>query len=828
MPCSVKVFASISLLITSCLLFQGCSEPEGLTLVKRGKTDYVISIDPSAPASVRMAASDLKDYFEKVGDVSFNIVENSQVPDSRYISLGTTAASEAAGLNASTIPMDGFMMVTRGKNLFILGPDTPDGQVNSKGGTNNGTSNGVYTFIEEFLCVRWLMPGETGEEYDAKKTIRIPLLDRTDHSRFDFRTVPQRDTGPLEDEWDRRMKLYKVAPMEHNHNWIQTVPASLYDEHPEWFAMHDGKRTPPIGNYKLETTNQEMVQYFAGRIMETFRKNPQRRWYSLSPSDGRSWSESPESLALTETEPNGNPSVTPLILTFYNDVARIVGKEFPDHMLGGYIYGNFRYPPSDGLEVEPNLAFMIPNGPAYGFKLYRPSVQEDWASRIWIPEWSELSKKYGFDIYYYDLPISLVQPDGIVTPPAPDLLNFTFKGMVKYGFKGGFVYGRRNWPAYAPGNYAIARLNWDPTLDAHEILDDFYRAAYGEEGGAYVGKFFHLLDSAFNRFYNENQSASYTLNEDHLKEIYAANYSALEGWYLKAAEAKKKPSQQRRLELLGQVLSLLQWNLRDYGFVSPGYNSPLTLNNDQIDELLSGQDEVLRLTGEIDPGPIGWKVEMMPPLTGAGSHEVTPVPVSSGMTMLLHVHEEGQVKIHVPAFDRKAEFIQYLVSGETGEKIATGVVARGRTFRFEGKAGNNYLLTIPARNATGKVEVEGAAVAYRTTGKTGLQIDGAFLDGPAIMYFYVPEGTRSFNLILGKRREGTKAELFSPGGRKAGELDARRQNAAHLLIRGNQVQSGFWKVVLEKSDGIAMLSLGDQLPQWITPDPGRPLKVTDK
>ncbi|HZK62074.1 MAG TPA: hypothetical protein VFC41_08345 [Anaerovoracaceae bacterium] len=43
--------------------------------------------------------------------------------------------------------------------------------------------------------------------------------------------------------------------------------------------------------------------------------------------------------ALTEKDPEGNISYIPLVLKFYNDVARIVGKEFPDHKPGGYIYG---------------------------------------------------------------------------------------------------------------------------------------------------------------------------------------------------------------------------------------------------------------------------------------------------------------------------------------------------------------------------------------------------------------------------------------------------------------------------------------------------------
>ena len=143
----------------------GCANQNNIPLTRKGKTSYSIYVDTSAPESVRDAAYDLKNYFIKVTGASPEIVVTNQAPSTPFISLGNTSAAISAGLNTSVIPDDGFRIVTRDSNLFILGPDTPTGTVNNSGGVSNGTSNGVYTFIEDWLGVQWLMPGESGEEY---------------------------------------------------------------------------------------------------------------------------------------------------------------------------------------------------------------------------------------------------------------------------------------------------------------------------------------------------------------------------------------------------------------------------------------------------------------------------------------------------------------------------------------------------------------------------------------------------------------------------------------------------------------------------------------
>lgn len=468
----------IGLLLLAFCAF-ACVKQGKIKVIKNKKTKYSILVDPDAPESVNLAAQELKSYFKKVTGISPEILISNQSDHNLFISLGQTYALKAAGINLSDIPNDGFRIFTKEKNIYIFGPDTPTGGTNDLGGISNGTANGVFTFIEDYLGVQWLMPGELGEEYTPMRSIIIPTIDRIEFSPFNYRVVSFRSSGTLEEEWDRHQKLGKVANVSHNHSWQQTITPSYYDKHPEFFAKLNGKPVIPTGNYKLETTNPELVQAFADVILERFRNDTTLKWYSLSPSDGGGFSDSYASKALTEKDPHGNISYTPLVLKFYNDVARLVGKEFPDHKLGGYIYGQYRYPPAAGLpKLESNLALMLV-GYTHHWRLYRPDhpgINEELMSK-----WGESAEKDGFDLYFYDYPISLMMPNAMICSPTPDHLNFIFHRLKKYNFKGAYIYGNPVWPVFGAGNYIIAKLFWNPEQDAHELLEFYCKKAYGSE-----------------------------------------------------------------------------------------------------------------------------------------------------------------------------------------------------------------------------------------------------------------------------------------------------------------------------------------------------------
>jgi len=99
-------------------------------------------------------------------------------PADPMICLGDNPTTEKAGFSASKLNHDSFRIVTKGKNLFIFGKDTPD-KFPWRGWESMGTIFGVCEFLESVVGVRWLMPGELGEEIPKHEELKVQEMDQT-------------------------------------------------------------------------------------------------------------------------------------------------------------------------------------------------------------------------------------------------------------------------------------------------------------------------------------------------------------------------------------------------------------------------------------------------------------------------------------------------------------------------------------------------------------------------------------------------------------------------------------------------------------------------
>ncbi len=296
----MRIILSVCAIIIASALVGRC---QPVALVQDGASDFAIYHAPDAPPSVVAAAADLQRYIEEASGARLEIVTE---PASPAIILGA-----AAGLDLADVPLEGFRIVTSEGNILIAGPDTGEGEYTLQGGTSNGTRNGVDAFLEQFVGVRWLMPTEIGESVPRTETITVPETDITDAPFFLNRRVPytQERTDAVR-QWWARQRLGWSLYLNHGHNFRRTIPAELYDEHPDYFPMFDGVRVPPTGRYKLCLSNPELIRAFADRVIEYFDNNPTSTCYSLSPSDSAGWCQCPNCQALYEEDPNGNLSVT--------------------------------------------------------------------------------------------------------------------------------------------------------------------------------------------------------------------------------------------------------------------------------------------------------------------------------------------------------------------------------------------------------------------------------------------------------------------------------------------------------------------------------------
>src|SRR5690606_23108299 len=117
------------------------------------------------------------------------------------ISIGENRYATAAGIDNKDIPFDSFHITTKNGNVYIIGNDTPvDGYADLRG-KSYGSASGVYTFLEDYLDVRWLMPGDIGRDVPAKSTFTIPELDRHEQPLFTMRRLPHTLTNANETQY---------------------------------------------------------------------------------------------------------------------------------------------------------------------------------------------------------------------------------------------------------------------------------------------------------------------------------------------------------------------------------------------------------------------------------------------------------------------------------------------------------------------------------------------------------------------------------------------------------------------------------------------------
>jgi len=700
-----------------------------LMLADNSKSTFTIVLSADALPVNRAAAEEFQKCVELATGAKLPLRDDRQEIQTPIISLGNTRYLNTAGIDFSKIPYDGFRIITQAGNLYIIGNDTPDGGHTDTVGTSCGTANGVYTFLENYLNVRWLMPGDLGRDVPRKSTFTLDEINRTETPVFTMRRLPHVLTNQNErqfeqiKQWENRQKLGGSTWFSFNHNWLETVKPELFKTHPDWFAMIDGKRVAPHDVYgKIETTNPEVIHYFAQKAIETLKKSTRPNTFSLSPSDGRGWSESPESRALYDPSPNtvfdpeakpGLPSMSSLVLKWYHDVSQIVAKEYPQGRLAGYIYADYLYPPVKlKMELPDNFIPVIAPSFDYGYGLYRPKTQKQF--QYVMSAWQKVVPEKW---YCFDLPNTLFRQHnneigggnfpgstGIVTPAAPDILNRYFSTLIQNNIKGVYLYGSNSWSNAAISNYIVAKMEWNPKLNANDLQREWLNRAYGNAAGEKMGLFYERLNTLFRTYYQKNSDVSYLLTQDMLKNVYAAHYQELESLFLDAKNQQMTQPQAQRLALIENNLIVLQWRLRQAGFLTNKISSPLQRSDDEVIQLLQADypdfalfPGIVRSQNISDvvaiPKPYPWKVQVGESALTA-QNKFTQLAEN---TILIYAQKSGEVQIDPKAIDHGKYFSSYLVQDAAGREVTGGIFNKGKPIVFSVKAGNAYYLLLPQR-----------------------------------------------------------------------------------------------------------------------------------
>ena len=589
-----------------------------LTLADGGRSAFVIYLDAAAPQSVQLAAQELQRVLKASTGAELPVQTSPATP---MVCLGDNAASRQCGLNSEGMAQDAFRVVTRNGNLYILGNDT---QTARRGGISRGTLFGTCDFLERRVGVRWLLPGEVGEEIPRHDRLIVAALDLRDQPDFPFRYLDDiQDRRPGQGkipntprEWVFRQKLLwsgEGRRMDHGHAWDEYLKPAEWEAHPEWMAADDsGKRRSfvarPAG-VKYCTTNPQLVQAFANGVIAWLDTHPTWPTASISPADGGDFCECPECRKLVTQDPYDRPSYTNNILKFYNDVARIVGQKHPDRPLAGYVYYNYMYPPAEPTRMEPNVRLVMAPLNYYGYGLYKPVYRAEFA-RV-IEGWLKVTPNF----VYHNYSNWMRSFNGAPLPVARDILKLELPTIKKSGGQGAEMLGVGAWGYGGPTNYVYAKQLWHADADVEKLFDEWLRLAYGP-GWRAMRRVYELTEAGM-KARKEAESPRYKgemyeVNYDVIEKVYLPIFPEMERLYQEALAKAATDKQRARIAMFGDNLVQLHYNMRQAGMAVPDpVKSLFYRTEDQYRQFLADTETTLSLYadhGKRFTGPI-WKGE---------------------------------------------------------------------------------------------------------------------------------------------------------------------------------------------------------------------------
>lgn len=459
-----------------------------LYIVEDGESDYYIVTADNHDECIDTAAEELQTYIEKISGAKLGIVPESALPEGAdAVYLGETALSDTVECDYSSIKEDGFLLYSDGENFIIRGEDS------------RGTLFGVYTFLEEYLGVRWFTP--TLERVPESDDIVIDkALSRVVEPSF---AVRRNDTMGTNEAYRARTRMnvsfHKNATKYGgtltyslwDASLITLVPKSLFAEHPEYFAMDEN------GNRHTDhvcMTNPDVLDLVVKNCREIMTNATNgAKFIHIGQDDNINYCHCENCEALYEKY--GAVSAPTLIFT--NNLADILGPEFPDYTFTFYAYNETDRPPTDTtLRCRPNVAPVLcglhkacrshsllecgaQDGNETLMNLYGdnyPQIAED------FKRWTEVSDR----TYIYDYTINFLFSAQFFSNF--EYMQETMKYMHDIGITG-YIYncGDGHYAAFNElRNYLLCKLQWDVNADVEYHINDFMKEYYGEEAAPYI------------------------------------------------------------------------------------------------------------------------------------------------------------------------------------------------------------------------------------------------------------------------------------------------------------------------------------------------------
>lgn len=451
----------------------GCSQLSGtsksVTLIDNGRSNVCIVLSQNSGEVLEFAASELQEYLQKMAGAKVQIASeclDNHIP----IELNVMANKSEK--------MDAFSIIVTNRKVTLTGQN------------NRSVLYAAYALLEQLGCM-WVYPGEAGEYVPVIATLSLPVATKHEKPSVEHRGLglyelhaETVDLGADMIDWMGKNRLNLLMTSEDRIDKIGTqcmhwpevkevlypelmkrgmllelsehmthvyFPPSLGKDHPEWFALVDGKRS---GTGQVCFSNEEATEFFGDRVAEYVGQHPEADIVGTWPLDGGGY---------CECEGCKDPLA---IYKAISKVAKKAAKVNPKTSIEFLAYVDQTFSAPEGLEIPENLSVLMCDR------------LDDNAKR-----WSELLEESGSRGQYY---FEYVLGDNYRWRSnvwlIPDYGPWLERKVVETGFRGvvSLFLPIRNWWRSALNNHFMAKAYWNSEIDVNRELRAYCEAYYGE------------------------------------------------------------------------------------------------------------------------------------------------------------------------------------------------------------------------------------------------------------------------------------------------------------------------------------------------------------
>ena len=418
---------------------------------------YSIILPSCRCETERFAAEQLAEYIEKITSVKIPLVEKICGPAFMFEKSEDPA-----------IKFDGFRIAQENGNIKISAV------------LSRGILNCVYTLLAENNC-RWCWMGDENEIISKQDFLtvnegvtnpdiefrgvcifsvtreEIPVLrklfDFLGKNRFNLLLTSVHRTEKEPDGWkvewmnvekdllpelQKRDMILNIS--EHSGRWF--FPVSLFEKHPEWFAMNkDGKC---FSTGQICYGNQEAVEYLTNAYVNYAKDHPEVKILGTWPEDG---------YGFCQCEKCRQPGT---VIKAVNHIARALAKVRPDLMVEYLSYTKETSDVPPDVLPEKNIITLVAN----------TNVAKEWKRK------SDLVGAKGVYRLHYHITDNTAERANL--PLRTEKTLEDVREMLRLGLRGiiPFYIGTDTWWRSNFNLYFLSRFCWDSKLEADTVLRD--------------------------------------------------------------------------------------------------------------------------------------------------------------------------------------------------------------------------------------------------------------------------------------------------------------------------------------------------------------------